>query len=185
MIELASALRAVVEAFEAARVDYFVVGSTAAGVWGVARMTRDVDLVAVIQTDQLGIVLDELSGPDLYVPTQQARRAAIEGGSFNVLHTTTGGKVDVFVAAAADDFTSSRLTRRVRQDVLGVNTWVATPEDVVLAKLRWRLESRSELQWRDCVEIASTNQLDRTYLQTWATVLGVEQDLGELLRALA
>ncbi len=183
MIELASALRAVVDAFETAHVDYLVVGSTAAAAWGVARMTRAVDLVALIRGDQLSVILDALSGTDLYVPTQHAHAAAGGGGSFNVLHTATGGKVDVFVSPPADEFTRSRLQRRVRHVVLGVPTWVATPEDVVLAKLRWRLDSRSEVQWRDCIEIAATNQLDRAYLAVWAPSLGVGDDLAELLRA--
>lgn len=62
-----------------------------------------------------------------------------------------------------------------------VPCWVATAEDVVLAKLRWRLESRSEVQWRDCVEIAATNDLDTTYLRRWARDLGVTGDLEDLL----
>ena len=51
----------------------------------------------------------------------------------------------------------------------------------MLAKLRWRLESRSELQWRDCVEIAAINDLDVSYMHRWAAELGVQDDLAELL----
>ena len=65
--------------------------------------------------------------------------------------------------------------------MFGVATWVATGEDVVLAKLRWRLESRSETQWRDCVEIARIQLLDRAYLRHWGSELGVSDDLDELL----
>jgi hypothetical protein len=52
---------------------------------------------------------------------------------------------------------------------------------VVLAKLRWRLDSRSEGQWRDCVEIAAVQRLDEPYLRVWADRLGVSDDLEELL----
>ena len=103
------------------------------------------------------------------------------GGSFNILHPQSGGKVDVFVVPASDPFTQSRISRRVRANVLGVDAWVATPEDVVLAKLRWRLESRSETQWRDCVEIAAINDLDLSYMRRWGPELGVEEDLSDLL----
>ncbi len=64
-----------------------------------------------------------------------------------------------------------------------MSSWISTPEDVVLSKLRWRLECRSELQWRDCVEIAAVQQLDRDYLDRWAPELGVADDLTELLDA--
>jgi hypothetical protein len=163
-------------------VPYAVVGSTAAAAWGVVRMTRDVDLVVMASPVRGEAVVHALvDEPDLYVPAGEADAAVRSGGSFNVLHPSTGGKVDVFVHGTDDAFTRSRLARRVRAEVFGVPCWVATPEDVVLAKLRWRLTSRSEQQWRDCVEIAATHPLDRTYMERWAGDLGVEDDLAELL----
>jgi hypothetical protein len=95
----------------------------------------------------------------------------------------SGGKVDVFIAPHGDAFQRSRLDRRLPSEVFGVSSWISTPEDVVLSKLRWRLESRSEVQWRDCVEIAAVQQLDRDYLDRWAPELGVVDDLAELLDA--
>lgn len=184
MTELVAALRAVVDGLESIDARYVVVGSTAAAAWGVARTTRDVDLVAVLSEADLDRFLLTLDRRTLYVPDDDARDAARRGGSFNVLHPTSGGKVDVFVAAHDDAFTRSRLERRVRLDVFGVETWVATAEDVVLAKLRWRLRSRSEVQWRDCVEIAGSQLLDRAYLDRWAPELGIEDDLADLMAAI-
>jgi hypothetical protein len=180
MIGLVAAFRAVVESLDRLDIEYFVVGSTAAASWGVIRGTRDVDLVTVMSADDVDRLIQSF-GADLYVPVDQARRATVEFQSFNVLHPVSGGKVDVFVAAPDDAFTRSRLARRIQTDILGVASWIATPEDVVLAKLRWRLASRSEVQWRDCVEIASIQQLDADYLWTWAAELGVSDDLTELL----
>jgi hypothetical protein len=171
----------VLEALERVEVPYLVVGSTAAAAWGVARMTRDVDIVALIGVDDVQALVEALAGDDLYLDAGEAADAAAGGRSFNVIHPASGGKVDVFVSSSTDDFTRSRLARRTRATVLGVPTWVATAEDVVLAKLRWRLETRSETQWRDCVEIAGSQDLDRGYLWHWAPSLGVEEDLGELL----
>lgn len=59
--------------------------------------------------------------------------------------------------------------------------WMTRDVDIVLAKLRWRLESRSEIQWRDCVEIAAVNDLDISCMHRWAAELGVQDDLAELL----
>lgn len=181
MIDLVAAFRSVVVALEATKVQYVVVGSTAAAAWGVARATRDVDLVAVMSAGEVDELLTRLDRQELYVPDDDARHAGRAGGSFNVLHFRSGGKVDVFVAMATDEFAQSRLSRRVAADVLGVPSWVASPEDVVLAKLRWRLDSRSEVQWRDCVEIAATQHLDPEYIWLWAPRLGVSADLADLL----
>ena len=89
--------------------------------------------------------------------------------------------MDLFVCSPDDKFESTRLDRRVQLNILGVLTWVATPEDVVLSKLRWRLESRSETQWRDCVEIAASQKLDFNYLRHWASHLGVSADVEDLI----
>ena len=114
-------------------------------------------------------------------PQQRHDALAQEGGSFNIIHAGSGGKVDVFVGR--DDFARERLRRRIPDEVLGISTWVATPEDVILAKLHWRLASRSEIQWRDCVEIAATQDLDLPYMRSWANRLGIEDDLRELVHA--
>lgn len=180
MIDLVAALRGVIDALESNEVDYVVVGSTAAAAWGVARMTRDVDLVAAMTVADVDGLVQSLDPASFYVPVGEASRAGEHGGSFNVLHMASGGKVDVFVSGD-DEFTVSRLDRKIRARVLGVDAWIATPEDVVLAKLRWRLSSRSEVQWRDCAEIAATQDLDEDYLRRWAPQLGVVEDLDELL----
>lgn len=161
--------------------DYIVVGSTAAAAWGVARMTRDVDIVVLLGSDSAETMLEVLRASEVYFPESDARQAFEFGGSFNILHPQSGGKVDVFTVPASDAFTQARIARRVRAEVLGVEAWIATPEDVVLAKLRWRLESRSETQWRDCVEIAAINDLDLSYMRRWGSELGVEGDLADLL----
>ena len=158
-----------------------MVGSTAAAAWAPPRMTRDVDIVVLLAPDVDETVLDALRVADVYFPESEARRAVTSGGSFNVLHPQSGGKVDIFAIPSEDAFTQSRVSRRVRAEVLGIETWIATPEDIVLAKLRWRLESRSELQWRDCVDIAAINDLDASYMHRWAAELGVQEDLTELL----
>lgn len=181
LIELTAALERTIRALETADVDYIVVGSTAAAAWGVARMTRDVDLVVLLAPESGEAMIEALQNSGTYLPESDARQAVESGGSFNILHPQSGGKVDVFVVPVSDPFTQSRIARRVRANVLGVDAWVATPEDVVLAKLRWRLESRSQTQWRDCVEIAAINDLDLGYMRRWAAGLGVEEDLLELL----
>jgi hypothetical protein len=141
-----------------------------------------VDIVAEVTEAGLRDLVSALDDTEFYVPASEAAAAVTNGDWFNVIHLPSGGKVDLFVAPPGDPFTQSRLARRVRGSVLGIDAWVASAEDVLLAKLRWRLESRSEVQWRDCAEIAASNQLDRAYLATWAPVLGVTDDLAALLR---
>ena len=181
LIDLTFAFRRVVDALEQISARYVVVGSTAASAWGVARSTRDIDVVAVITQETVDVFLGALGNNEIYVPVDDAKAAASSGGSFNILHTKTGGKVDIFVCLTSDPFESSRLDRRVKLKILGIDTWVATAEDVVLSKLLWRARTRSEVQWRDCIEIVATQKLDMSYMRLWATHLGISTDFKELL----
>lgn len=177
-------LQKVVDALNHEGLPHAVVGSMGAGPWGLRRMTQDTDIVTIATQERVEELVALLSGDDTYVPVDEARRVLKSGGSFNVLNLDTLQKVDVFVSARNDAFTASRLFRRVRATVQGVDTWVATAEDIILAKLRWRLTTRSELQWRDCLTIAPMNDLDVDYLRKWADVIGVRDDLEELLEAI-
>lgn len=83
-----------------------------------------------------------------------------------------------------DEFERMRLDRKCAARVLGTDSWIATPDDLILAKLRWRSENDSERQWRDCVELAAVNDLDVDHLRTWATRLRIIADLERLLESI-
>jgi hypothetical protein len=178
------ALATVVEALNRVGAPHAVVGSVGATVWGLQRTTIDTDIITVAVHERIDELLASLSGEHIYVPADDARRILRSGGSFNVLDLDTTEKVDVFVAPPNDPFTASRLSRRVRAQIEDVDTWVTTAEDIVLAKLRWRLTTRSERHWRDCLDIAGINDLDIDYLRKWADVIDVRDDLEELLEAI-
>jgi hypothetical protein len=61
----------------------------------------------------------------------------------------------------------------------GTSIYVASPEDLVVNKLRWGRQSQSEKQWRDVLGVLKTqqDQLDYEYMYRWAE----EFDLAELL----
>lgn len=182
VIDIAAAIQAGITTLETAQVDYAVVGSVAASAWGVIRSTRDVDVVVAVQPEQLLAWLAAVDAAQFYVPTESARSAIRNGGSFNILHLVSGAKIDVFVPEPNDRLAGALLARRVRSEVFGVACWIASAEDVLLAKLRWRLTTRSERQWMDCGEIVAAVPLDREYLWANADAYEVRDDLRELLR---
>jgi transcription termination factor Rho len=77
-------------------------------------------------------------------------------------------------------FSVTEFERRVPANVLGVEVFVATAEDTVLAKLEGSKASRSDRQVQDVVDLLRVrgSDLDRAYLDHWARELGVADLLG-------
>lgn len=118
-------------------------------------------------------------GHDFYVDAGQVEQAIARKQSFNTIHLGTFFKVDFFVLSNAA-FAREQFSRRVLGPVGTEGSGkvsVATPEDVLLSKLKWYREGGevSELQWRDVIGIlkAQSRTLDWQYVGRWATELKI------------
>ena len=117
------------------------------------------------------------------------REANRTRSTFNIIHTPTAFKVDVFVVSDAP-FERSLIARRTNSgteqgDPHAGLMWV-TAEDIVLLKLRWyRLGNEvSDRQWSDVLGVLRTQagRLDGAYLDTQADQLGLADLLARALR---
>lgn len=153
-------------------------GSLAATVYGEPRATQDVDLVIDPEPASLDRFLASLDRNRFYVSEGGARRALTSRDMFNVIDLATGWKIDLVVRKDRP-FSRVEFERRRVVDLSGLLVAVASPEDLVLAKLEWAAGSGSERQLRDVASILAMNSsLDRKHLDRWARELGVV----ELLR---
>jgi hypothetical protein len=185
--DVLQAVEPVVEAFEKLGVQYRVVGSLASTAFGVARMTADADLVADLHVEHVDDLVNALAA-DYYIDSDVIREAIQSRSGFNVIHLPTSLKVDVFVLAdtAYDRQAFPRLTMKSLDPAPGSRAYaLATPEDTVLAKLRWYKAGRevSERQWQDIVGVMKLQQrrLQIEYLQEWAQRLGLANLLSKAL----
>jgi hypothetical protein len=76
--------------------------------------------------------------------------------------------------------------RRQEVNFLGRGRWFASAEDIILAKLEWTKSGQSERQFADALNVAKIRgkSLDRSYLQTWARELEIEDLLDKILKDL-
>jgi hypothetical protein len=177
----------VARTLESLGVPYVLVGSLASSARGVPRSTNDADIVAALSVAHVGPLVARLS-PDFYVDEEAVRRAVAAGRSFNAIHQDTAFKIDVFVPPPGG-FGHQQLLRRVREEAGSAASpqplYIATAEDVVLAKLLWYKAGgrASDRQWQDIVGLirVQDSALDATYLRAWASTLGLSDLLAQAL----
>ena len=176
----------IAEAFETLGIRYFIGGSMATAVHGVARATMDVDLVADIRRDQIQKLLGAL-GTDFFADDQMIANAIRQGISFNMIHKETMFKVDVFPAKDRA-FDRSQFERRAAYTLADEpkrQAYFSSPEDNILSKLEWyRLGGEiSDRQWHDVLSVLKIQgeRIDREYLQHWAEQLEISDLLERAL----
>jgi hypothetical protein len=172
MSEEIEVLRVVADRLEAAGIPYMVTGSMALGVYAVPRMTRDIDVVVELSVDDADRIC-ALFGPDFYVDADAVRASIAARGTFNLIHVALVVKVDVVVRKDTD-YRRTEFARRRRLTFEGHPLFVVAPEDLVISKLDWARDTRSEVQLGDVRHLLrSVPDLDRAYLEQWIARLGL------------
>jgi len=129
-------------------------GSLASSIVGEPRSTMDIDIAVRLPAERVVELVDAVRG-EYYVDESMALDAVARHSSFNLIHSGTGMKVDLF-ALGDDPLDVRQLARRERIVVdAEVSIWVGAADDQVLRKLRWyRMGGEvSERQWRDVLAI--------------------------------
>lgn len=173
-------LAVVVDLLGDAGIPHVLAGSFASTFHGAPRMTRDINLIVDPTTESLQRFVDVIDRDRFYVG--DAFAAFERRDMFNLVDTATGWKVDLIMRRERA-FSIEEFERRTPVTIGGVETFVASAEDTVLAKLEWFTESNSQRQFEDARAIAVVQQLDRTYLDHWARELGVSDLVQRILDA--
>jgi hypothetical protein len=174
-----------VEALERAGVGYMLTGSLASSIQGEPRATHDVDLVIEVDFTVVDGLAVAFGAPRFYFDSVAARSALDARGMFNLLDIRTGDKVD-FWALTATLFDVSRFARRTVTRAFGREISISSPEDTILQKLKWAVDSGgSERHFNDAAAVyeVQAGALDEAYLSEWADRLGVTDLLVEVRSA--
>jgi len=175
-------LQEILRLIEMARLPHMVVGSIASTAYGEIRTTHDADIVVDAPWENVQRFIRSL-GPDFYVSEDAARAAWERRRMFNIIHVASGNKADI-VCRKDTDYAVVAFERRGREQALGIELELCSPEDVILSKLDWSKRSESERQYRDALGVAKAKRtsLDLDYLKHWAEDLGISELLTQLLR---
>jgi hypothetical protein len=179
-MELADFMRLVLDALEAAGVEYMIGGAVAVWAWGEARTTRDFDLVVNLPPEHIQRLSQELEKRAMLVPADIILDLFLETRAdlpVNAIHLDTGYKAELFLLRPGDTYRETAFARRRLVDLgppLG-KVYVHAPEDLILNKLHYFGLSYQPKHMRDIVSIilALGDELDLDYIESWAARLGL------------
>lgn len=177
-------LAKVVRALEESGSQYMLTGSFASSLQGEPRLTHDIELVVVIQKATVPKLLASFPPPDFFLDKDNVEEAIKAKTMFSLLNVVEGDKVD-FWPLTDDPFDVSRFRRKRREYALGMQLFVSSPEDTILAKLRWaKMSGGSEKQFRDSLRVYEVqhDSLDMNYLREWVAALGLDEYWIRLLK---
>ena len=171
-------LHTVVSRLDSTGIPYMLSGSIALAAYATPRMTRDLDLVVQLEDSDVNQFV-ELFADDFYCDANAVRRAVASRGIVNLIHHARVVKVDIIVRKDTP-YRRLEFERRRSTRIDGADMWIVSPEDLILSKLAWAKDSRSEVQLGDVRDlVSSVEDLDWAYLDHWAGELTVTSLLAE------
>jgi hypothetical protein len=174
-VEQNELLRYTIRALHEPGIAYLIGGSLASSAYGEPRLTNDIDLVADVRLSHLAGLMAKFPMDDFRLDGEAVKGAISRKGPLNIIHPSSGYKVDVFVARG-DAFSQSQFARgRILRLPDGEEAEFASPEDVILNKLIYWKMGQSERQVNDIPGMLRVqgDRLDRDYIRGWAARLGV------------
>lgn len=179
MSEELEVLKIVTQRLENAGIPYMLTGSIAANFYTVPRMTRDIDIVVELEPSDAEKVHRLFSG-DFYIDQETVKAEVARRGIFNIIHTDYIIKVD-FIVKKESEYRQTEFERRRPVQIEDTRFFLVAPEDLILSKLDWAKENRSETQLGDVKNLlVSVKVLDDHYLNKWASELGLADLLEEV-----
>ncbi len=149
---------------------YMLTGSMAMMAYSVYRFTADVDVVLELREADAKRIIETFE-PDYYVPHNAVSRAILSKRMFNVIHQETAFKIDCVIKKTTD-FQKIAFENRQKIDFYGGDIWIITKEDLIISKLLWAKESRSEKQLTD-VRNLILSRIDAPYVENWTQKLEI------------
>ena len=185
-MELFELLQKIVYVFEHLQIPYLVTGSVASMAYGEPRLTNDIDIVAAVDEQHIKGLISAFPPDDFYISEDMIRDAIHHHGQFNIIHPTSGLKVDVIIKQNTP-FDRSRFGRGHR--IHPAETYranFAAPEDMIIKKMEYYKEGGSEKHLRDITGILkiSGELVDRKYVSEWVHRLGLTEIWDAVLRRL-
>ena len=177
--------RYAVGVLERLNVHYFVTGSIATIFYGEPRFTNDIDIVADIREEHVGPLLQAFPPEEYYLSEDAIRHALRYRSQVNILHPTSGLKVDLMIPENSEHDRLRFARRRKIRVTPDYEAFYTSPEDVIIKKMKYYADGESEKHLRDIASMLKTmgSGIDRDYIADWASRLGFREIWEQILKS--
>lgn len=176
----------ILQTLERINAPYMVIGAFAATVYGITRVTYDIDIIVDLSEEHIDALSEAYPLPRYYADPVMIRNSIEIGIMFNIIDTNRGEKADLVPLSGTLDYRPA-FERRARQlvEISGAEPfeiWCARSEDVIHGKLLAWKEGRSRKHETDIFEmmahhflnLSDTDHLDEKMIDRIAETLGEE-----------
>ena len=164
-------LQRVCKSLEDHNIPYMVSGSVALNIYSIPRMTRDIDIVVELEENRIDLFISLF--PDSYFNVDTITDEVKRQGIFNIIDHKTGFKIDFIVKKNTDYYTLA-FNRRQWVNELETGLWVISIEDLIIAKLIWIQQLKSDTQMNDIENLLLYPEKDMDYIRKWINELKLQ-----------
>lgn len=171
-MDIVTGLKKIIGVLEEEEIPYMMVGGMATNYYNKYRFTADIDFVLGMYPRDIDRLVKHF--PD-WLPFLDAFKYNAERGIvFNLTDFETGVKYD-FMLYQDSDYNWTAFERRRKVVFSDLECYIATPEDLIIAKLVWYNLSESGKQLEDIKFLLELEGLNKQYLIFWTTKLGIDR----------
>jgi hypothetical protein len=170
-MSLQELIKEVIHKLELAEIPYMISGSLALSAYEMPRMTRDVDIIIELELDKVDTFIN-LFKENYYTHKPSIMEETIRKGMFNIIDHRSGYKLD-FILRKNYEYRRTEFLRRRKMQIMGVDMWVVSVEDLILSKLLWIQQLQSEKQMEDIRNLLMDTAPDLEYMKMWINKLNI------------
>lgn len=166
-----------IKGLEELKIPYMITGAVASILYGKPRLTDDIDVVIALKKTDVPLLRRYFPESEFYVLPDEAIFEEIDRkGQFNIIHIPTAIKMDCIILKDNEFELEQFRRRRKIPFVDDAEASTSSPESIILNKMLFYKEGKSEKHIRDIIGIlnVSGSIIDKDYIKKWAYELGID-----------
>ena len=136
---------------------YMIIGAFAGTVYGLTRVTYDIDMIVNLDEEHVQAIADAYPLPRYYADPEMIRNSIRMGIMFNIIDSSRGEKADLIPLTMTSEYVrafENRVRRTVEIPGQGpFDVWCAQLDDVIIGKLLAWTEGRSRKHETDIYDM--------------------------------